>query len=68
MVIDDEDFDINSTDYETIFYEAEIIQIWDSLPDYCKTLDLWNKIKEMATHHYFVNYRSETNRANVLQA
>ncbi|MEY3107279.1 MAG: hypothetical protein RIT35_1457 [Pseudomonadota bacterium] len=48
MVIDDEDFDINSTDYETIFYEAEIIQIWDSLPDYCKTLDLWNKIKEMA--------------------
>jgi hypothetical protein len=25
----DDDFDINSNDYETVLYEAEIIQLWD---------------------------------------
>ena len=48
MANDDEDFDINSNDYETVSYEARIIQLWDSLPDYCKTRQVMDKIKEMA--------------------
>jgi hypothetical protein len=47
MANNDEDFDINSNDYETILYEAEIIQLWDSLPDYCKTRQVMDRIKEM---------------------
>ena len=49
MANNDEDFDINSNDYETILYEAEIIQLWDSLPDYCKTRQVLDKTKEMAS-------------------
>ena len=49
MAHNDEDFDINSNDYETVLYEAEIIQLWDSLPDYCKTRQVMNKIKEMTS-------------------
>ncbi len=49
MAHNDEDFDINSNDYETVLYEAEIIQLWDILPDYCKTRQVMNKIKEMAS-------------------
>jgi len=49
MANNDEDFYINSKDYETVLYEAEIIQLWDSLPDYCKTRQVMDKIKEMAS-------------------
>ena len=49
MANNDEDFDINSNDYETVLYEAEIIQLGDSLPDYCKTRQVLDKIKEMAS-------------------
>ena len=37
MANNDEDFDINPNDYETVLYEAEIIQLRDSLSDCCKT-------------------------------
>ena len=36
-------------DFEAAYYEAEIIRIWDALPDYVKTSSLWSKIKNMAT-------------------
>ena len=45
----DEDFDVKSTYYEAALYETEIIQLWDRLPDYCKTARLWEKVKEMAS-------------------
>ena len=48
-MIDKEDFDNVSTYYEMSLYEAEIIQLWDRLPDYCKTKQLLDKLKEMAS-------------------
>ena len=34
-------------DFESVFYEIEILRAWDSLPDYVKTRGLLNKIKTM---------------------
>jgi hypothetical protein len=43
-----EDFDAHSSDYEAKLHELEIIQLWDNLPDYCKTAQTLEKIKAMA--------------------
>jgi hypothetical protein len=51
----DEDFDVKSTYYEAALYEADIIQLWDGLPDYCKTARLWEKVKEMASPSFAEN-------------
>ena len=43
------DFEINSNDYEAKLYELEILQLWDNLPDYCKTEQTLEKIKAMTS-------------------
>ena len=34
-------------DFDSAFYETEIVRVWDALPDYVKTRGLLNKIKTM---------------------
>ncbi|MEI8208174.1 MAG: hypothetical protein WCG16_03135 [Methylococcales bacterium] len=43
------DFEVNSNDYEAKLYELEILQLWDNLPDYCKTAKTLEKIKAMTS-------------------
>ncbi len=43
------DFEVNSNDYEAKLYELEILQLWDNLPDYCKTAQTLEKIKTMTS-------------------
>ncbi len=43
------DFEVNSNDYEAKLYELEILQLWDNLPDYCKTPQTLEKIKAMTS-------------------
>ncbi len=44
-----EDFEVNLNDYDTNSNELEIIELWDSLPDYCKTPKTLEKIKSLAS-------------------
>jgi hypothetical protein len=43
------DFDVNSSEYDAKSHELEIIELWDSLPDYCKTPQILEKVKTMAS-------------------
>ena len=43
------DFEVNSNDYDAKLYELEILQLWDNLPDYCKTAQTLEKIKAMTS-------------------
>ena len=43
------DFDVDLSDAEVKSYEREIIELWDSLPDYCKTAKTLEKMKDIAS-------------------
>ena len=46
-----DDFDLNSDDskVDATSNELEIIELWDNLPNYCKTPQILEKVKSIAS-------------------
>ncbi|MGZ4981502.1 MAG: hypothetical protein ACXWAB_08660 [Methylobacter sp.] len=48
---------------ETVAYEAEILRLWDELPDYAKTQSLLNKLKASCPPSIIEKFETPKNSA-----
>ncbi|MGZ5573934.1 MAG: hypothetical protein ACXWEO_02810 [Methylobacter sp.] len=55
-------------DDESAAYEAEILRLWDELPDYAKTQNLLDKIKSMCPPSVIKKLERPDNSASLIIA